>query len=152
MLHRTSQSEEIKECTTKKQIYNTLVLHNLDYCSVVWQECARELRQMLERMQNYGIRVILSKASRSQNEDLRQELGWMTLERRREVGRMKLMHRCVHRQALRCIMTEFNLKTEGNVGSFYQGLTQMSIHIQRNKSLEHFVTRPRSHHIHQYFY
>ena len=83
---------------TKKQLYNTLVLPHLDYCSVVWQECSRELRQMLERVQNYGMRLILSKAPRTHSEELRQELGWTTLERRREVSRMKLMHRCVNRQ------------------------------------------------------
>ena len=83
---------------TKKQLYNALVLPHLDYCSVVWQECSRELRQMLERVQNYGMRLILSKPPRTHSEELRQELGWMTLERRREVSRMKLMHRSVNRQ------------------------------------------------------
>ena len=83
---------------TKKQLYNALVLPHLDYCSVVWQECSRELRQMLERVQNYGMRLILSKPPRTHSEELRQELGWTNLERRREVSRMKLMHRCVNRQ------------------------------------------------------
>ena len=83
---------------TKKQLCNALVLPHLDYCSVVWQECSRELRQMLERVQNYGMRLILSKPPRTHSEELRQELGWMTLERRREVSRMKLMHRSVNRQ------------------------------------------------------
>ena len=53
---------------------------------------------MLERVQNYGMRLILSKSPRTHSEELRQELGWTTLERRREVSRMKLMHRCVNRQ------------------------------------------------------
>ena len=39
--------------------------------------------------------LILSKAPRTHSEELRQELGWMTLERTREVSRMKLMHRYV---------------------------------------------------------
>jgi len=34
--------------TTKKQLYNALVLPHMDYCLVVWQECSRELRQKLE--------------------------------------------------------------------------------------------------------
>ena len=41
---------------TKKQIYNALVLPYLDFCSVVWQECSKYLRQKLERVQNYGMR------------------------------------------------------------------------------------------------
>ena len=46
---------------TKKQIYSTLVLPYLDYCSVVCQECSQCLRQKLERVQNYGMRIILSR-------------------------------------------------------------------------------------------
>ena len=80
-----------------------LVLPHLDYCSVVWHECSKELSQTLERVQNYGMRLILSKAPRTPSEDLRQELGWMTLQRRREVFRMKTMHRCVNRQVPSCI-------------------------------------------------
>ena len=76
---------------------------HLDYCSVVWQECSKELRQMLERVQNSGTRLILSKAPRTPSEDLRQELGWTTLEKRREVLRMKIMHQCVNRQVPSCI-------------------------------------------------
>ena len=84
---------------TKRQIYNALVLPHLDYCSIVWQECSREFRQRLERVQNYGMRLILSRPPRTHSEELRQELGWTTLERRREMTRMSLMHRCVHKQA-----------------------------------------------------
>ena len=45
----------------KKKLYNAMVLLHLEYCSVVWQECAVELRSMLKRVQNYGMRFILSK-------------------------------------------------------------------------------------------
>ena len=41
--------------TKKYQLYNALVLPHTDICSVVWQECSRELRQKLERVQNYGM-------------------------------------------------------------------------------------------------
>ena len=55
---------------TKKQIYNAPYL---DYCSVVWQECSQCLRQKLERVQNYGMRIILSENPYS--DDLRKELN-----------------------------------------------------------------------------
>ena len=44
----------------KKKVYNALVLPHLDYCSVVWQECIKDLRMKIERVQNYGMRIILS--------------------------------------------------------------------------------------------
>ena len=50
----------------KKKLYNAMVLPHLEYCSVVWQECAVELRSMLERVQNYGMRLILSNPPDSQ--------------------------------------------------------------------------------------
>ena len=73
---------------TKKQIYSGLVRHHLDYCSVVWQEYSRELRRSLERVQNYGMRLILSKPPRTPSEQLREELGWKTLEERRSRSRL----------------------------------------------------------------
>ena len=63
VFHRASDLRRLKNVLpsiTKKQLYNTLVLPHMDYCSVVWQECSRELRQKLERVQNYGMRLILS--------------------------------------------------------------------------------------------
>ena len=47
--------------TIKKNIYNAIVLPHLDYCSVVWLECSQKLCQELERIQNYGMRIVLSK-------------------------------------------------------------------------------------------
>ena len=85
---------------TKKQIYSGLVQPHLDYCSVVWQECSRELRRSLERVQNYGMRLILSKPPRTPSEQLREELGWKTLEERRSRSRLYLVHKCVTGQAL----------------------------------------------------
>ena len=66
---------------TKKQIYNALVLPHFDYCSVVWQEWSMELGKKLERVQNYGMRLILSKPPRTHSEELLEELSWRTLAR-----------------------------------------------------------------------
>ena len=63
VFHRASNLRRLKNVlpsTTKNQLYNALVLPHMDYCSVLWQECSRELRQKLERVQNYGMRLILS--------------------------------------------------------------------------------------------
>jgi len=73
----------------KKKIYNAMILPHLDYCSVVWQECMRDLRK-LERVQNYGMHIILAQPSRTPSEELRGKLNWLTLERR-EMSRMTLV-------------------------------------------------------------
>ena len=55
--------------------------------SVVWQECTKDLRMKIERVQNYGMRIILSQPPRTPSKRLRDKLKWMTLEKRREMCR-----------------------------------------------------------------
>ena len=75
------------------------MLPTLDYCCVVWQECGKLLQQRVERIQNYGMRLICSKPPRTPSESLRKELNWMPLTKRREIFRQVLIHRCFHNQA-----------------------------------------------------
>ena len=94
----------------KKELYNALVLPYLDYCSIVWQECSKEQVQRLERVQNYGMRIILSKPPRTNSEEMRRELKWRTLDSRRNMRRLGLMYRCVHRQTTRLLSSRFEAK------------------------------------------
>ena len=84
--------------TKKEKVYNALVLPHLDYCSVIWQECTKELQRKVERTQNYGMQLILSKPPRTASSDLRATLKWTPLTERRRLLRMALVHRCVTRQ------------------------------------------------------
>ena len=84
---------------TKKNIYNALILPYLDYCCVVWQECSKTLQRSIERIQNYGMRLICSKPPRTPSEELRSRMNWMPLTNRREMFRLTLVHRAVHNQA-----------------------------------------------------
>ena len=61
---------------TRKSLYNALVLLHIDYCCVVWHDCAATLAQGIERIQSYGMRVITSA-------ELREKLQWTTLTDRR---------------------------------------------------------------------
>ena len=49
-----------------------------------------ELGKKLERVQNYGITLILSKPPKTHSEELQEELGWRTLAKRRSMVRMML--------------------------------------------------------------
>ncbi len=69
---------------TRKLVFNALVRPHLDYCSVVWHACSSKLKDRVESIQNYGMRVILGKPPRTPNSSLRTELGLTTLEQRRE--------------------------------------------------------------------
>ena len=61
---------------TKTKLYDTFVLPHLDYCFALWQECSKELQCRVDQIQNYGMRLILSKPLRTQSEGLRQKLKW----------------------------------------------------------------------------
>ena len=77
---------------TKKRVYNALVLPHLDYCCVVWQECGKVLQQKLERIQNYGMRLVCAKPPRTLSEDFRKGLRWTSLVERREIFRLTHIH------------------------------------------------------------
>ncbi len=81
----------------KKKLYNAMVLPHLDYCSVVWQECSKKLQQQVERIQNYGMRLILSRPPRTPTAELRSTLNWLPLTERRRMIRLMLVHRCVNK-------------------------------------------------------
>lgn len=44
--------------STRKMLYQTLVLPHLEYCSVVWPPCSQALSQSIESILNYAMRVI----------------------------------------------------------------------------------------------
>ena len=75
--------------------------------SVVWQECSNEMQQKLERIQKYGMRLILSQPPRTPSEGLRKILRWMPLRARRDLFRMVLVHRCLRRKAPHCLSRKF---------------------------------------------
>ena len=45
---------------SRKSLYNALVLPHIDYCCVIWHDCAVTLAQGIESIQTYGMRVITS--------------------------------------------------------------------------------------------
>ena len=122
VFHRASDLRRLKNVlpsTTKKQLYNALVLPHMDYCSVVWQKCSRELRRKLERVQNYGIRLILSQPPRTHSEEMRQRLNWLTLEKRRVMARLCMMHRCVLKEYSMKSLSKSNSNGTRGVGKLF---------------------------------
>ena len=105
---------DVLPISTKKKIYQALVLPHLDYCSVIWMECSKLLQQKIERVQNYAMRLILTKPSGTPSDQLRTSLNWMPLTNRREMFRMILVHRCVHGQAPKYLCELF--QTNRNFG------------------------------------
>ena len=72
----------------------------------------KELRQKIERVRNYGMRLILSKPPRTPSAGLREELQRLTLEK---MSRMTLVHRCVTKRAPPCLA--MRLRTNARMGN-----------------------------------
>ena len=72
-----------------------------------------ELQRKVESIQNYGMRLTLSKPARTPSIDWRNELNWVPLVRR--VMFRFLVHRCVTRRAPRSLSE--SLRTNGDMGN-----------------------------------
>ena len=107
--------KDILPSDTNRKIYNAIILPHLDYCCVVWQECSLELQRKIESIQNYGMRLILSKPARTPSDELRKAMRWAPLERRRKMFGLFLVHRCVTGKAPQCLGE--SLKTNSEVGN-----------------------------------
>ena len=77
---------------TKKRLYDALVLPHMDYCCVVWMEYWATLRHKIERLKNYGMRLITSSPQLACSATLRSRLGWVPMEQRRRLFRLALVH------------------------------------------------------------
>ena len=76
-----------------RELYNTLVLPHLQYCSTVWLPCSQALSLRLERVQNYSMRVILNQPPRTPSAFLRKQLNRTTLAQRRQNHMLSQVHR-----------------------------------------------------------
>ena len=65
----------------RRLLYQAVVLLHVDYCSIVWNHCDVMLRDRMERIQKYTLRIIHGKPPRASSEPLLKALGWTTLEK-----------------------------------------------------------------------
>jgi hypothetical protein len=110
--------------TTKKNMFSALVLPHLDYCSTLWMECSQELQKKVEQIQNYGMRLILSKPPRSPSDDLRKTLGWSLLSTRRRVSRLALVQRCLNKNGPIYMQDSFKTNQDMHGVQNYKGLQE----------------------------
>jgi hypothetical protein len=75
VLRRVSQS-------TRKTLFNTLVLPHYDYCSPVWDSLPKTHIHRLQRIQNRGMRIILDIHPHSHANDLLHEPHFMSVHQR----------------------------------------------------------------------
>ena len=74
---------------TLHTIYHGLVQSHFDYCSVVWDNCAKILSDKLQRLQNRAVRVLTNTCY---DADANQLLGWDNLETRRQKLKAEMVY------------------------------------------------------------
>ena len=81
----------------REQIYTSLVRPTLEYGSVAWDPHQANRIQMLESVQNKGARYVTQEWSRySSITDIKDKLGWCTLQQRRYVNRLSFFFKSVN--------------------------------------------------------
>ena len=110
-LSTIKRSSSFLPSSTRKLLFNCLVRPHLDYCSVVWHSCKPTISQRIERIQNYGMRIILNKPPRTSSSTLREQLGWTTLHKRRHMFMLAQVHKCLLNQAPAYLADKFRLNS-----------------------------------------
>ena len=69
-----------------------LVQSHYDYCSVVWGNCGKTLRDKLQRLQNRAARVLTNSNYDAGASTLLNDLGWQNLETQRQFQKAAMVY------------------------------------------------------------
>ena len=81
---------------TLKLIYNALVQPYFDYCSTLWDNCGGGRKNKLQRLQNRAARVITESTFDIRSVDVRNMLGWESLDQRRDYIKSIYMYKIIN--------------------------------------------------------
>ena len=84
---------------TKKMLYNSLILPNMDYCSTVWGGISKSGVLRLQRVQNRALRIILREGPRAHIDEMLNKVKWMSVKQRLDYNKLVLMWRIVNNNA-----------------------------------------------------
>ena len=108
----------------------------------MWANCTKKLQMRLERLQNYGMRVILQVPARTPSSISRAKLKWVTLEQCRALQQLRAVHQCVHGTAPGYLQLLFK-QQPGTVSTCGQLKLSLKVHNTElyRKSFQHSGAR-----------
>lgn len=77
----------------RMHLIETLLCPIMDYCSVVWCDISAELNGKFQVIMNAGVRYVYGVRRSEHISPYRKDLGWLTVEKRREYFMVSLLHR-----------------------------------------------------------
>ena len=81
---------------TAKTIYNSLIKPLFDYCDVVWDTIGAVSSTRLQKLNNRAARVITQTGYEVRSSDIRNQLGWSTLDERRQNHKSIMMYKVLN--------------------------------------------------------
>ena len=91
--------------TATHDVYYGLVQSHFDYCSVVWGNCVKTLRDKLQRLQNCVACVLTNSNYDAQASILLNDLGWQNLETQQQIQKAVMVYK-----SLNCLAADYVLK------------------------------------------
>ena len=114
--------------STLEKLYVAFVRSKLEYANIVWDNCSKQLSDLIESVQYRAGKVVSGAIHRTSHELLYKELGWDRLEDRRKKQRLKVLYKIIHGEApvyLQQVLNEqhgennrYMLRNEHNIPHF----------------------------------
>ena len=79
--------------STLEKLYVAFVRSKLEYANIVWDNCSKQLSDLIESVQYRAGKVVSGAIHRTSHELLYKELGWDRLEDRRKRQRLKVLYK-----------------------------------------------------------
>ena len=91
-----------------KDLYTSIIQPNLDYAVSVWGYSSVRNSGLIKRLQHRAARIVTGNRDyiNTRGADLVSELGWQTIEQRRNYYTATLMYKCVNETAPRRLVNE----------------------------------------------
>ena len=77
-------------------IYTSFIRPKLEYCNEIWDNCADYEKEDLENIQKEAARIATGTTKLVSIENLNREIGWVTLEVRKNEQKLTLFYKMVH--------------------------------------------------------
>ena len=99
---------------TRKLLYNSAIASRMNYCDTVWDCCSVNSRNKMQTIQNRCARRILNHLPGTTAPPLINELGWISLDRKRKMHKCVLLHRLINGRGPSTLIQKLTPFTEGN--------------------------------------
>ena len=82
--------------TSRVILTNALVVPHFNYGDIIYDGCTADVKEELERSQNYAAKAILGRTKRSSSTTALKDLKWIPLHQRRKIHQCVFVYKAIH--------------------------------------------------------